>query len=238
MASKTLSIIIPCYNEEDSIAVVIQRIPKNSGDIIIVDNNSTDQTSSIARNLGAKIVFEVRRGYGSALKAGLAEARGDILITLDGDGQYPAEKIEEIVNFLEEKKLDFISCSRFPLTNRYSMNFSRILGNKMLTWAANLIFGLKLNDSQSGMWVFRRKILENIRLESDGMSFSEEIKIKAALNLRFKFAEYWIPYYSRIGRSKLMPFKDGLFNLFYLFKLKISYLLNFLSSFFKNNKNS
>jgi len=214
------SIVVPCHNEEESIQKVIQSIPQEIDEIIVVDNNSTDKTAMIASRLGARVIFEGGRGYGKALKTGFQNARGDIIITFDGDGQHPAGKILEMVRYLEEKKLDFLSGKRFPVDSS-SLSFTRIFGNKLLTFSVNILFNLKIRDSQSGMWVFRRKVNEKIILESDGMALSEEIKIKVCLHPSLVFGEYPIPYHQRTGNSKLSVVKDGLKNLFLLLRLRL-----------------
>lgn len=217
-----LSIIIPCHNEESSIGNVIRalhyiKIPK---EIIVVDNGSTDRTRETAREGGATVIHEGRQGYGYALKAGFAHARGEVIATLDGDEQYPAEKLEELVHELTGKNLDFISAARFPLRNKHSLSWTRRFGNKLLTFAGNLIFGLKLKDSQSGMMIFKRKVLEQFKLESNGMALSEEIKIKAVTDKSLRFEECNIPYHPRSGVSKLFPIRHGIENILFLFKLK------------------
>lgn len=220
-----LSVIIPCHNEEKSVGRVIRSLPPEVSEIIVVDNNSTDKTAAVAKKLGAKVVFEPSKGYGSALKAGFQNARGEVIVTLDGDSQYPAEKISEMVRYLEEKRLDFISGNRFPVKSS-SMSSARVVGNKILTFVINLIFRLQLQDSQSGMWVFRKKILNEINLENNDMSLSEEIKIKVATHPSLRFEEYNIPYYPRIGESKLFLLKHGLTNFLFLLRLKLRYLSN------------
>ena len=217
-----LSIIIPCHNEELAIGKVIRSLPHQIQEVIVVDNNSTDKTATIAKELGAKVIFEPKKGYGAALKAGFAHAKGDIIITFDGDGQHPHKKIGGMLRHLEKNNLDFVSGNRFPV-RRSSMTMTRIFGNKALTFAANLLFGLRLKDSQSGMWVFRRNVLDVISLESDDMPLSQEFKIKVALCPSLTFEEYHIPYSHRVGESKLYPFKHGFLNLFSLLTLRLQY---------------
>ena len=214
-----ISIVIPCHNEEKGVKDVILRLPQ-SVEVIVVDNNCSDRTAEVARGLGARVVAEKVSGYGAAIKKGLASATGELVVVLDGDGQYPADKILEVKSFLERQKLDFVSCARFPLQNKKALTPTRRLGNWGLTLAVNLLFGLKLKDSQSGMWVFKRSVLNKIRLENDSMPFSEEIKIKAATAKGIAFGEYPIAYEPRVGESSLFPLKHGWQNLVYLFKLK------------------
>lgn len=217
-----ISAIIPCYNEEESIAAVIRSVPAGVDEIIVVDNNSTDRSAQIASGLGVRVVSEPSQGYGNALKAGFRAATGDVVATLDGDGQYPAELIMELASRLETEGLDFISGSRFPLRDPRSLSAVRVMGNRLFTFAANVLFGLKLSDSQSGMWVFRKAILGVISLESGDMPLSQEIKIRVACDPRFRFTECPIPYRPRTGSSKLIPVKHGLINLAALLKLRFT----------------
>ncbi len=217
-----ITIVIPCYNEEDGIARVIRSLPGSIDEIVVVDNNSTDRTSEVSRELGARIVFEERKGYGAAYKAGLPEARGDITVTMDGDGTYPVEQIEECVNHLLDNNLDFVSACRFPLSDPSSMNFLNKVGNTILSWMTFLLFLRAIKDSQSGMWIFRTRIYNDIRPESDGMPFSEEIKIRAIRHPGMKFGEYHVNYHIRVGEVKLQKWRDGLRNLLYLFKLRFT----------------
>lgn len=219
-----ISIIIPAYNEEKGIAKTLQQIPKSEKilEIIVVDNNSKDKTAEIAQKFKAKIIKEKNQGYGYALLKGFKEAKGNIIITLDADAQYPVEKILELIEYFEKNNLDFLNCSRFPLKEKKSLNFTRILGNKFLTFLTNLLFNFRLKDSQSGMMIFKKEILKKINLQSTDMPLSQELKIKTIL-AGFKFGEINIPYYPREGKSKLFPLKHGIKNTLHLFKLKNQY---------------
>lgn len=210
-----LSVVIPCYNEEDGVREVIGRIPKIVDEIVVVDNNSTDRTSEVARSLGARVVLEKRPGYGAAYKAGLAAATGDLVITMDGDGTYPPEEIARLVDTLAERGWDFLSACRFPLVDPRAMSGTNRFGNWVLTVTAMLLFFTPIRDSQSGMWVFKRVALQKLKLTSDGMPFSQEIKLEAILR-GFRFGEAHIPYGARIGEVKLQKWRDGWLNLTFL----------------------
>jgi hypothetical protein len=213
----SISVVIPCYNEEDGIRHVYEGMPSYVDEVVVVDNNSTDRTAEVARSLGAKVVFQPRKGYGAAYQAGLPAATCDIIATLDGDGTYPADEISLLVDALEDRKLDFISGARFPLRNPDAMNFTNKVGNFVLTIATGLLWFRPLRDSQSGMWVFRRSVLPRLKLTSDGMPLSEEIKIEAIEKLGPRFAEIGIDYRPRIGEVKLQKWRDGWLNLSFLF---------------------
>ena len=212
---RKLTVVIPCYNEENGVREVIGRMPPEIDEVVVVDNNCTDRTAEVARSLGAKVVAERTPGYGAAYKAGLAAATGDIVITLDGDGTYPPEQIPRLVDELLDRGWDFLSASRFPLADPRAMGFTNRLGNAVLTLAAAVLFFKPIGDSQSGMWVFKRAGLARMRLTSDGMAFSEEIKLEALLR-GLRFGESHIPYGVRVGEVKLQKWRDGWQNLSFL----------------------
>jgi glycosyltransferase involved in cell wall biosynthesis len=211
-----ISVVIPCYNEEEGVALVINQLPDCVDEIVVVDNNSTDRTAEVAESLGARVVKETRKGYGAAYKAGLPAVTGDVTITMDGDGTYPAEQIEELVEHLADNGLDFISASRFPLKNPEAMNSSNKLGNMVLTIGMLLLYGRAIKDSQSGMWVYRSSVYPKLNVTSDGMPFSEEIKIEAIRHRDVRFGEYHVNYHPRVGEVKLEKWRDGFRNLWFL----------------------
>jgi hypothetical protein len=215
--NNTISVVIPCYNEEHGIREVMGRMPGVVDEVLVVDNNCTDRTAEVAASLGARVVPEPTPGYGAAYKTGLRAAVSDIVATLDGDGTYPPEEIPRLVDALLDRHWDFLSASRFPLADPRAMGLSNRIGNWVLTAAAAVLFFKPIRDSQSGMWVFRRAALERMRLTSDGMPFSEEIKLEAVLR-GLRFGEEHIPYGERIGEVKLRKWRDGWSNLMFLFK--------------------
>ncbi|MGN6700258.1 MAG: glycosyltransferase family 2 protein [Thermomicrobiales bacterium] len=217
----TISVVIPCFNEEEGIAHVLRGMPAYVDEVIVVDNNSTDGTGDVARSLGAKVIHECRKGYGSAYQAGLPHATGDIIATVDGDGTYPSSAIAHLVDELLAGGLDFISASRFPLQDRRAMRRRNILGNLILTWTARVLFFFWFADSQSGMWVFRRSCLRWIRPQETGMAFSEEIKLDALRAPQVRFGERPIAYHERIGETKLFTWRDGFKNLAFLFRYRL-----------------
>jgi len=216
----SISVVIPCYNEEDGVRQVIGRMPSLVDEIVVVDNNCTDRTAEVASSLGARVVSEKRPGYGAAYKAGMQAATGDLIVTLDGDGTYPPEAIPELVDALLERRWDFLSACRFPLADPAAMGITNRIGNWVLTVTAMALFFKPIRDSQSGMWVFRRSILERIRVTSDGMPFSQEIKLEAILK-GFRFGEKHIAYGARIGEVKLQKWRDGWNNLSFLFRKRL-----------------
>ena len=219
---KTVSVVIPCFNEEEGIASVIDALPPSIDEVVVVDNNSTDRTAEVAEGRGARVVFEKRKGYGAAYKAGLPAVTGEITVTMDGDGTYPMEQIEESIDYMLENGLDFVSASRFPLKNPSAMNFSNKVGNNLLTFASFLLFMKGIKDSQSGMWIYKSSVYPLLDPKSDGMPFSEEIKIAAIRHPDVKFDECHIDYHPRIGEVKLDKCRDCIRNLNYLIKLRFT----------------
>jgi glycosyltransferase involved in cell wall biosynthesis len=212
-----LSVVIPCYNEEDGVREVMGRMPGVVDEVVVVDNNCTDRTAEVATSLGARVVPARTPGYGAAYKVGLAAATGDVIVTMDGDGTYPPEAIERLVDELENRQWDFLSACRFPLADPRAMSPTNRFGNWVLTVTAMVLFFQPIRDSQSGMWVFRRTLLPKLRLRSDGMPLSQEIKLEAILR-GGRFGEAHIPYGARIGEVKLQKWRDGWLNLSHLVK--------------------
>jgi glycosyltransferase involved in cell wall biosynthesis len=217
----TVSVVIPCFNEEEGVAHVLRGMPDYVDEVIVVDNNSTDGTAEVARDLGAIVIHEARKGYGSAYQAGLPAATGEIVATVDGDGTYPSSMIAPLIDALQGGGLDFISASRFPLQDPRAMRRRNWLGNMVLTWTTRILYRRWVADSQSGMWVFRRSALRWIRPRELGMAFSEEIKLEAMRAPQVRFGERPIAYYERIGETKLFTWQDGFKNLWFLFVYRL-----------------
>lgn len=217
-----ITVVIPCLNEEQGIERVLRRMPEFVDEILVVDNGSTDRTAEVAKQFGATVIREDVRGYGRAYKRGFALATGDILITLDGDHSYPPDAISYLLEAFLHLGADFLNASRFPVRDKQAMSFKHKFGNLVLSLALSVLFFRWVRDSQSGMWVLRRSILKQMKLESDGMAFSEEIKIEALLHPTARFEEISIQYSSRLGEIKLNPWRDGFNNLFFLLRKRFA----------------
>jgi glycosyltransferase involved in cell wall biosynthesis len=221
-----VSVIIPTLNEQSGIEETIRSIPKSymAGklgydiEIIVVDGQSTDSTREIATKLGAQVLVETRKGYGRACKSGFEAAKGEILITLDADNTYPSESIPIYIEELIDKNLEFITINRFSHMENGAMSMTRRIGNRILTFLMRSLYSINVKDSQSGMWIMRRSFISQIRLYSDDMSMSEEIKIIAFRF--FRSAEYDGKYYTRTGTAKLKVLQDGWKNFKYLFQYR------------------
>ena len=221
MSESTVSVIIPTMNEEKSVGLVIEEVRgafagKRETEILVVDTNSDDRTKEIAASLGAIVLDEPRRGYGRAYRTGFENAKGEFIATLDADMTYPATDLPGLVDMLDVEGLDFITTNRFARMEKGAMRTKHRVGNWVLSTATRLLFRVRVRDSQSGMWVFRRSVLDVVKLESLGMAMSEEIKIEAFRKARAK--EVPITYRVRIGEVKLNSWRDGLGNLKFLFR--------------------
>jgi glycosyltransferase involved in cell wall biosynthesis len=215
---RRITIVIPCLNEEIGIGQVLDELPTFVDEVIVVDNNSTDRTAEVARSRGAIVITELNRGYGRAYKKGFSCASGDIIITLDGDHSYPLDALSYLIEAFLHCNVGFLSGSRFPTMNPDAMSLKHNIGNRILSLAMSILFFHWVSDSQSGMWVFRRDVLSKMKLTSDGMAFSEEIKIEAIRNRQIGFREMFINYSQRVGEKKLQPWRDGFRNLAFLIK--------------------
>lgn len=224
-AVKKVSVVIPAMNEEEGIGDVLDEIPRADIErmgydleVIVVDGESVDRTRDIAADKGARVLIEPRKGYGRAYKTGFERATGDIVVTGDADKTYPFDRIPQYLKLLEDEKLDFVTTNRFGTLQAGAMSVKHKFGNWVLTTTTRLLFLVNVKDSQSGMWLFRRSILPQLTLTSDGMPFSEEIKIEAFRAEGLNAREIPIEYRVRVGDVKLSSWKDGLKNLGFLFK--------------------
>ncbi len=220
----TVSVVIPCHNEEEGIRATLVDMPALVDEVVVVDNNCTDRTAAVALEMGAHVVTERKPGYGAAYHAGLRAATGDIIVCMDGDATYPRGFIPLLLDVMIEENLDFISCDRTGHKSEEAKSFLRVLGNLVLNLGMFSLFFVWLRDSQSGMWVFRRSILPQLELTSDGMAFSEELKIEAFTNKNLRAREIPIYYKERVGESKLRLWEDGFENLVFLLKKRFGLL--------------
>jgi len=220
--NQTICLLIPTLNEEEGLKKVLGIIPSYIDRVLIVDGESTDKTHEIAKEFGADIVVEPRRGYGRAMKTGFENVKEDWLITLDADGTYPTSEIEGLVKYAIEKNHKFLSASRFPLDDKNAISQRNFLGNTFITWITNFLFNTKMVDGSSGMWIIHIAALKEFKLQRNDWLFSNEIKIVAALNPKIGFHERAINFMPRFGETKVRnPWGIGLKLLVYIFAKKI-----------------
>ena len=224
--------VLPTLNEEKGIGKTIDSINREyfkkhnwNLEIIIIDGDSKDKTQEIAKEKGAKIIIEKRKGYGRAYKTGFPKANGNIIVTGDADATYPFDEIHKYIQILVDEDLDFITTDRFAELKHGSMSIKHRFGNWILATTLRVLFWINIKDSQSGMWIFKKEALDKIQdLEKfdDGMPLSEEIKIEMFTSKDVKAKEIPSRLYAREGEKKLQSFSDGWKNLKYLFKKRVT----------------
>jgi glycosyltransferase involved in cell wall biosynthesis len=214
-AAPEISVVIPCLNEEEAVGKVVDqafegiRKSGRSGEVIVVDNASTDRSAEVATEHGATVVREERPGYGSAYLAGLSVARGEYIVMGDADETYPLWELGPFVDKLAAGD-DLVMGSRFEGTiHGEAMPWlNRHVGNPILTGMLNLFFGVKISDAHCGMRAVRRDALPVLDLHSTGMEFASEMVFKA-FRRKLRVSEIPIDYYPRVGESKLNRFGDA-----------------------------
>jgi glycosyltransferase involved in cell wall biosynthesis len=215
----TISVCLPCRNEGGHLLEVVKTIPSIADEIIVISNASTDDSVAVARRAGA-IAYEDNRtlngiGYGYAHMTGMAAATGDIVVGLDADGTYPVEQLEELVDYMLDHDVDFLSCSRLQ---RSVMPLKLQVGIRLLNLEIGLLYGRRFNDTLSGMWVFRRDILPRLRLDRGDWNLSPQIKIEAATAVGVRFAEYPVMQKARLGTTHQRYFRTGLSHAWWIFR--------------------
>ena len=209
-----VSVVIPCLNESESIAECVSqslaalRAAGLDGEVVVADNGSTDGSPDLAREAGAIVVDEPRRGYGSAYLAGCAAARGDYVVMLDADLTYPIEDIPRFVAELDAGA-DLVMGDRMENIQPGAMHWlHRYVGNPVLTGTLNLFFRTGVRDAHCGMRAVRRDSLPALDLRTTGMEFASEMVIRAA-KVDLSITDIPIEYHPRAGESKLSRFRDG-----------------------------
>jgi len=210
-----VSVVIPALNEAGTIERVIEQLKRISPyptEIIVVDGGSYDGTQERALNGGAKIIFDRRPGYGRAIRTGLEHATGEAVVVIDADGTYRVEDLPRLLSLLIEGKADIALASRLGGTILPgAMEGLNYVGNRMFAFIYDLLFRMRLKDTQTGFRALSRRALEVISLTEDGMPISTEILVQAAKR-SLRIVEIPSLYRPRTGESKtkLRPFRDGL----------------------------
>ncbi|MGI8946186.1 MAG: glycosyltransferase family 2 protein [Thermoleophilaceae bacterium] len=221
--------MIPCLDEAESIEQCVASATTAFadgglvGEVIVADNGSIDGSQARASNAGARVVHEARRGYGNALRAGFAAARGHYVVMADADLTYDFADIPRFVAGLADgadmvmgNRMKGIEPGAMPWLHRY-------VGNPMLTFVLNLLFGTRVGDAHCGMRAFRREALDALALRSPGMELASEMVIRAG-HEKLRIDEIPILYHQRAGESKLDTLGDGWRHLRFLLVHSPTYL--------------
>ena len=226
-----ISIVIPALNEEGIVGKTVNLVPldklKDIGletEIIVVDNNSTDNTAQEALSAGAIVVHESNRGYGNAYIRGFQETTGDIIVMVDADGSHPLEMMYELISPIIHEDFEMVVGFRMnELMEEGAMpRLHKYIGNPMLTSILNFLFKTDFTDTHCGMRAITKKSLDKLDLESPGMEFALEMLIDASQK-NLKITEIPIKLRKReAGETKLRSFRDGWRHLSFMINRRFS----------------
>ena len=212
---KKVSVVLPALNEEEAIGNVIDEIPveelESKGyqtEIIVVDNGSTDKTAEIAAAQGAKVISESKKGKGCAIRTGFRAVSGDFVFMLDSDFTYPASYITQMVELLEGG-YDVVLGSRLKGSVEHdAMKRLNLVGNYMLAFLANLLYGTRVSDLCTGLWGFKIGVLRSLNVDAVGFELEANMLIEVAKH-KYRVGEVPINYRRRATASKLGSIRAG-----------------------------
>jgi glycosyltransferase involved in cell wall biosynthesis len=201
------SLIIPAYNEEEGLPLVIEEYSDKVDEIIVVDDGSSDRTFEVAANYDDVKLYkhETNRGKVAALRTGVEHATGDIVIFTDADYTYPAKYVPDCIAEIE-KGADLVLGSR--LRDVQNMPLLNKLGNHIFSFLAAYISCMTITDSQTGFRAFRREMFDKLNVNAKSLEFETKMTVRAAKH-GYKIVEIPIEYRERVGQSKLRPIRDG-----------------------------
>lgn len=207
MKQKT-SLIIPAYNEEKGVALVIEEYLDKLDEIIVVDDGSTDRTFEVAQKFDNIKLYrhETNKGKVAALRTGVEHATGEVIIFTDADYTYPAKYIPDFIKEIE-RGADLVLGSR--LENIDNMPFFNRIGNHMFSFLTTYISYITVTDSQTGYRAFKREMFDKFDVNAKSLEFETKMTVKVA-KLGYRIVEIPIEYRKRVGQSKLRPIRDGI----------------------------
>ena len=209
---RRIAVVIPCLNEEATIGLVVRkfRAVLPAAELYVVDNNSTDATERVAREAGATVLRETRRGKGHAVRKAFREVEADIYILVDGDDTYPAEEAPRLIQPIVDGDADVVVATRLGHDTRSEFRWVNRLGNRLLLGALNLVFGVRLTDLLSGYRVMTREYVKQAPVLASGFELETELSI-LAFEREFRTVEIPVRVRSRPegSHSKIRVLGDG-----------------------------
>lgn len=208
-----VAVIVPCYNEERTIAEVITKFSAAlpGAVVVVADNNCTDRTAEVARAHGAQVITETRPGKGFAVRRLMADVEADCYVMIDGDATYDAASAPALVDLVLDQGVDMVNGARqTAAATGEAYRPGHALGNAVLTWIFQRLFGLQLRDTLSGYRVMSRRFVKSFPTGAEGFEIEAELNAHAA-TLGVPLAEVDTPYYARPegSESKLNTYRDG-----------------------------
>ncbi len=219
-----ISVAMITMNEEKAVAQVIADIRSAVGgreyEIVLVDS-SRDRTPEIAEQLGARVIRQFPpQGYGRAMGRVLKESHGDVVVTLDCDGTYPAPEIPRIADMVLNGECDLVNASRLE-KRPASMPWPNYFANWLFAFTGRILLGVKSTDLHSGMRAYSREIIERVEFDPNGPALPVELMLKPAL-AGFRIREIFIPYGERIGETTLRRWESTVWTFRRIFRLALA----------------
>lgn len=247
---KKLSIIIPVYNEKNTLELIVEKILRVNipvqKEILIVDDFSSDTSSEIAKRLSEKhseiFFFQNKKnmGKGFCIREGIEKSSGEIIVIQDADLEYDPEEYKKLLKPIISNKADIVFGSRFLTTEaRRVLYFWHFIGNKILTLVSNMICNLNISDMETCYKMFCADVIKSVKLKENRFGFEPEVTFKISRMKKIRIYEVGISYHGRTySEGKKVNWKDGIRAFYVLFKFFLLYILRGKKSILKNPKDN
>lgn len=215
--SPDISVILPCLNEEKTLGQVIEDAYKGiektgmKGEVIVIDNGSTDDSLEVAERIGVRTAFVSEKGYGNVIREGILQARGQYIVMADSDCSYNLLELPLLIKSLQDGN-DLVIGNRFKGIQKGAMPWlHRYIGTPVISWLGRMMYDNKVRDYNSGFRACKKEKIEKLALESTGFELASEMIIKAAkAGLKIVEVPVTLSHHVKGRRSHLHPIRDGL----------------------------
>lgn len=215
-----ISVVMITKDEEEAVGTVVGGIRKLApeAEVLIVDS-SEDRTPDIANSMGALVIRQYPpRGYGRAMDLALRSASGNVIVTLDCDNTYPAERVLEVAGYVERGECDLVDCSRLE-HKPGAMPWINFLANKSFAWLASVLFFRRLADLHSGMRAYRKSMIDELQWDPEGPALPVELLL-LPIRLGYSVRTVFIDYHERVGTSTMVPLESAWWTLKRILKIR------------------